>query len=940
MAKYLTLFFCAIYSIAIAQAPNKQKLDHSDFDVWKTISNARISNDGQWVTYALTVERGDPTFFIHHIDSGEAFSFERGTDGRISADSRHVIFQVSTAVDTIRALKRRDVKTKDMPLDTLVIFDLQSRQSERIPAVKSFGISEDWGQWLVYKESIEPATEAAVDTTASGGRESANEKKDSTAKKTKAKPKEFLVIKHLTSDFEQKIPAGKLYTFAEDSPKILISSESKDSTFDPGVYLFDAASKGLQAIHQEKGDYKYLSFDKAGEQVAFLADLDTTDSKIRPFELFFWTTQQKEASKIAAIDHLGIDTTWLVSENERLRFSENGSRLFFGVAPPPLLPDTSLLDEDKVNVEVWSWNDERLYTQQEVQKKSDQEYGYDVVWNISANKFWLLNDQEIRDIRYNPDRNARYALGAARESYYKAASWEGYPEYRDIYQIDLETGSKEKIANRIKATPRISPAGKYFYWFNAIDTAWQVYSIENKQIRTITNNRTVPFFDELNDRPMLPNSYGIMGWTKDDAKILIYDRFDIWLADPLSAEEPRRLTDGRKNQLSYRFIQTDPEADFINPDKEWLLYLFDEKTKRSGYASMRLDTKPKQIILEDYQYDRRPNKAKNTERYLYTKESFQRFPDLLVGDRSFRNAKSISDANPQQEKYSWGSIELYEWTSADGQSLQGLLVKPEGFDPNKKYPMIVNFYERSSNRLHRHNAPYPGRSTINYSFYASRGYLIFNPDVPYTVGYPGESAEKAVISGTLALIDEGFVDKKRIGVQGHSWGGYQIAHLITRTNIFRCAESGAPVVNMFSAYGGIRWGSGLSRMFQYENTQSRIGGTIWEYPTRYIENSPIFFLDKVETPVLILHNDEDGAVPWYQGIEFFVGLRRLGKPAWLLNYNGEPHWPVKRQNRLDFNIRMQQFFDYYLMDAPLPLWMERGVPALEKGINQGLELKE
>lgn len=254
--------------------------------------------------------------------------------------------------------------------------------------------------------------------------------------------------------------------------------------------------------------------------------------------------------------------------------------------------------------------------------------------------------------------------------------------------------------------------------------------------------------------------------------------------------------------------------------------------------------------------------------------------------------------------------------------------------------MIVNFYERSSNRLNQHRAPYPGRSTINYSFYASRGYVIFNPDVPYTVGYPGESAEKAVISGTLAMIDEGYIDKDRIGVQGHSWGGYQIAHLITRTNIFRCAESGAPVVNMFSAYGGIRWGSGLSRMFQYENTQSRIGGTIWDYPTRYIENSPIFFLDKIETPVLILHNDEDGAVPWYQGIEFFVGLRRLGKPAWLLNYNGEPHWPVKRQNRLDFNVRMQQFFDHYLKDAPLPIWMEQGVSPIEKGINQGLELKE
>ncbi|MEL6923846.1 MAG: prolyl oligopeptidase family serine peptidase, partial [Bacteroidota bacterium] len=319
---------------------------------------------------------------------------------------------------------------------------------------------------------------------------------------------------------------------------------------------------------------------------------------------------------------------------------------------------------------------------------------------------------------------------------------------------------------------------------------------------------------------------------------------------------------------------------------------------------------------------------------------FRMFPDLRYSNMHFENPRRISFANPQQDNYKWGNIELYNWTSIDGQQLQGLLVKPDDFDPNKQYPMIVNFYERSTNGLHQHRAPYPHRSTINYSFYTSRGYVIFNPDVPYRVGYPGESAYNAVVSGTSALLDEGFVDRERVALQGHSWGGYQIAHIVTKTDLFRCAESGAPVVNMISAYGGIRWGSGMSRMFQYEHTQSRLGGTLWEKPMRYVENSPIFWVDKINTPLLILHNDEDGAVPWYQGIEFFVALRRLGKPAWLLNYNGEPHWPVKLQNRKDFNIRMQQFFDHYLMDAAKPLWMERGVPAIEKGIEQGLELME
>jgi dipeptidyl aminopeptidase/acylaminoacyl peptidase len=246
--------------------------------------------------------------------------------------------------------------------------------------------------------------------------------------------------------------------------------------------------------------------------------------------------------------------------------------------------------------------------------------------------------------------------------------------------------------------------------------------------------------------------------------------------------------------------------------------------------------------------------------------------------------------------------------------------------------MITYFYERMTDQLHHHWTPGYNRSMLNFAQLASRGFLVFIPDIPYRIGYPGESAQNAIISGVTALLDKGFVDKDNLGVQGHSWGGYQIAYLVTKTNIFKCAESGAPVVNMVSAYGGIRWESGMSRMFQYEHTQSRIGGTLWEKPLRYLENSPIFFIDKVSTPLLIMANDKDGAVPWYQGIEFYMGLRRLGKPAWLLNYNEEGHGLVKLQNRKDFQLRMLQFFEHYLKGAPKPVWMEKGVAAIEKGV--------
>ncbi|MDX5480213.1 MAG: prolyl oligopeptidase family serine peptidase, partial [Hymenobacteraceae bacterium] len=291
-------------------------------------------------------------------------------------------------------------------------------------------------------------------------------------------------------------------------------------------------------------------------------------------------------------------------------------------------------------------------------------------------------------------------------------------------------------------------------------------------------------------------------------------------------------------------------------------------------------------------------------------------------------------------EYRWGTVELEDWTSTDGEQLQGLLYKPENIDPKKKYPMMVYFYERSSDGMHNHRVPAPSASVINIPLFVSNDYLVFVPDIVYKDGYPGESAMDCIIPGVQMLVAQGFVDDKNMALQGQSWGGYQIAYMITRTNMFKAAMAGAPVSNMTSAYGGIRWGTGLSRQFQYERTQSRIGGTLWEKPMQFIENSPLFFADRVKTPLLIMHNDQDGAVPWYQGIEYFMALRRLNKPVWMLVYNGEDHNLVQRKNRKDLSVRMSQFFDHHLKGAPAPVWMEQGVPSVVKGKDYGFGLVE
>ncbi|HOO10906.1 MAG TPA: prolyl oligopeptidase family serine peptidase, partial [Cyclobacteriaceae bacterium] len=464
--------------------------------------------------------------------------------------------------------------------------------------------------------------------------------------------------------------------------------------------------------------------------------------------------------------------------------------------------------------------------------------------------------------------NAKVLLGKTNVPYRKAITWEGNVA-QDLYVFHLPEGTKKKVATAVKGYADLSPKANYIYWYSDPDTAWFSYSVKTEKTANLTGGLDVTFADELDDHPDYPGQYGAAGWTANDELFIAYDRYDLWALDPENKKAPVNLTKiGRQQKVVFRYVKLDPEERSIDPGKDLLLSAFDETTKASGYYTLSLKNgKLTRRIMEDYRFDD-VKKARQADQLLFTRQSFREFPDLwTTSGLRFSAPKKISDANPQMKNYFWGNVELVKWNSLDNIPLEGLLYKPEGFDPKKKYPMIVYFYERNSNNLHDYTPPTPLRSTINRTTYVSDGYLVFVPDIVYKIGFPGESAFNCIMSGVNSLIDKGFVDEKNIGVQGHSWGGYQTAYLVTRTNLFKAAEAGAIVSNMTSAYGGIRWGSGMSRMFQYERTQSRIGGTLWEKPLLYIENSPLFFADKIETPLLLLHNDADTAVPWYQGIE-------------------------------------------------------------------------
>jgi dipeptidyl aminopeptidase/acylaminoacyl peptidase len=393
--------------------------------------------------------------------------------------------------------------------------------------------------------------------------------------------------------------------------------------------------------------------------------------------------------------------------------------------------------------------------------------------------------------------------------------------------------------------------------------------------------------------------------------------------------------EGRRTKTALRVQEIEPEDEEradrgLDPAKPLYLRGESEATRATGFYRLAFgaSARPQRLIWGDRAY-RFVTKARNAPTLLISSSRFDQYPDLYATDSSFSQLQKVTDGGQQMQPFLWGRAEPIEFKNVDGIQLKATLYKPDNFDPGKKYPLLVYIYERLSQNRHNFVNPAPGHN-INFSLYVSNGYLVLTPDIVYTVGNPGQSALKCVLPAVQAVVDQGFVDEKAIGIQGHSWGGYQIAYMVTQTDRFRAAEAGAPVGNMTSAYSGIRWGSGMPRQFQYEQTQSRIGATLYDSPLKYLENSPVFHIGRVKTPLLILHNDQDDAVPWYQGIELFLALRRNGKEAYLFNYNGEFHGLRRRHNQKDYAVRMQQFFDHLLKGASRPEWMERGIPFLER----------
>ena len=966
----LLCLFALLSSTSLTWAQQSRKpINHGDYDSWRTIQGQQISRDGKFVAYAYLPEDGDGEIVVRNLASGGEWRAPRGyrppttppEDGNVAefqaaqarlvrpaltADSRFVIFSIEPTKDEVKKAKRDKKRPEDMPKNALGIMDLASGQVTRIERVKNFQVPEDGAGFLAYlfeakpeDKKPEPQKDAAKPQPSGAQPAATSPQTPPTAapstpameKPGKEKKKEYgsnLVLRNMATTTERTFNDVLDYSFSKDARSLVYAVSSREDETN-GVYLVAPQNESAAplALITGKGKYQKLTWDEDQTQLAFISDRGDAEARQPKFAIYHWNRRDDKANEIVSIRSANFRKDFVVSEKASLAFALDGSRLFFGNAPPPEPEkdaDKEMLDDEKVLVDLWNWKDDYIQPIQKVRAEQDRNRSYRAVFHFKDRRLVQLADETMETV--SPSNDGRYAIGADDRAYRRLRDWDA--GYSDYYLINTEDGSRKLLAQKRQGNLSLSPSATYATYFDGKD--WHSLSVPGGKDVNLTKNLPVNFWDEDTDTPSTPGSYGSAGWAKDDKYFLIYDRYDIWQVRP-DGEGARNLTDGvgRKQRTELRYVRLDPRERSIDPAKPLLLHAENEDTRDSGFYRDRIDGgMPERLIMSARDYSN-PTRAKDADVLMLTAARFDQFPDLLISGPDFKNISKVSDGDKQRAQFNWGTSELISYKNADGIPLKGMLIKPEDFDPARKYPMIVYIYEKLSQGLHSFRNPAPGTS-INPTFYASNGYLVFMPDIIYTIGYPGQSALKCVLPAVQAVVDKGFVDENAIGIQGHSWGGYQIAYMVTQTNRFKAAAPGAAVSNMTSAYSGIRWGTGLPRQFQYERTQSRIGGSLWEYPMRFLENSPVFRADRVQTPLLMINNDEDDAVPWYQGIEYFLALRRLNKEVYLFSYNGEKHGLRKRQNQKDYTRRLQEFFDHFLKGAPAPEWMEKGIPYIQR----------
>jgi dipeptidyl aminopeptidase/acylaminoacyl peptidase len=912
---YLFRIVCllSLFTLLASSADAQKQFTFEDVMKFEDIRNPVISGDGEWAAYGVWPELGDGEVRIQLTSGLTEFVIERGAQPQLTHNG-------SWAGALIQPPAVPEPGTKnDENRQALTLLNSTTGDTLGFADVRSFYFTDN-GEWAVIHHNRPKELEDAAKKNTHIGYP--------------------LTLIHLNSR------SVKTLNFITESTADSTSSWFAYSVVDTSgtensLRLIDLTDHNTSETTLATGQlslHSNLTWDDDRAKLAFTSARIDTATNFLPgdAEILLADAETGEISTLVSPNQ--VHSGYRLRSQNRLTWTNDGKRLFFGVQEAAMVqldetqaPDDSLTADNLYNTDrilreiegdVWHWDDPLIKTHEKQTWNSRKNHLYTAVYHLDRNEVVQLATTNLPDVQVV--HHSGKTIGYSDLPYRKLRTWDG--TYRDVYLVDVATGEKEQILEKHRFRAELSPGGFQVAWFDGID--WHVRNTRDGVLRNLTEAIDSPFADEENDRPQPSGSYGIAGWTDRDQSVLIYDKYDIWQFD-LNSGSQLKITGnaGRPEQRIFRIYDTDPDKEAFSRNERLLLTMYHDHNKNYGFYEGRVGREGVSRLIEDEKQFRIISKADNSNILLFTRESYTEYPNLWISPNlSFRNPRQITDLHTDlTDTYAWGQAELVDWLNADGKPVQGVLIYPGNYEAGKRYPVFIYYYERFSQRLYEFNKPVTNHRP-NFAQFASDGYAVFLPDIWFDVPIPGYSATKNLVPGVQKLIEMGIADPDAIGLHGHSWSGYLTAQVITQTDIFAAAVAGAPVGNMTSAYSGIRWGTGLARQFQYEQTQSRLGVSMWENLSPYIENSPVFYADRINTPILIQHGDADEAVPWYQSIELYLALRRLGKESVFLQYHDEPHHLRKFANRLDYAIKMKEYMDHYLKGSPAPAWITDGIP--------------
>jgi dienelactone hydrolase len=932
-----------------AQSSSAKKiLTLADYGRWSRITSTSLSGDGHWAAYIYQPNDGDGTLHIKQLDGDKQYAIPLGSAPAFSDDSRFAVYYVSPPERAAGAAAvagrggrpgAPGVTPPGVPsgvppavppavpqagggaavraaVRRLELLNLASGEKSPIPNAATFKFSKG-SRWLAVRLN----------------------KADATAKQNGAD----LIVRDLTSGSARNIGNVNLYDF-DDAGRLLAYTVDAVDRLGNGIYLLDPASSESRALNTESADFDQIAWSADGAALAVLRGDKPKDSKQKVNALLAWTGVGSASPTFTEYDPAS-DASFpkgvVLSEFAQPRWSKDRSRIFIGLKDQEAEPPSST--EPKANVDVWHWKDPEPQSVQMVQIAQERRSTLAAALFLDGKRLVRLADSSMRTVQ--PVSTGKWVVGRLDAPYRGEVSWGG--SRADLYRVNSATAERTLIAKGLTRTYGASPDGRWFLFLQNKHVF--AFDLENGKNVALDSKAGRSFVDEDDDHPYEKPIYGVAGWSKDGTSVLLYDKYDVFQI-ALDGGAVTNLTSGvgRAQQIQFRVVRFGAagrvgrggrggggaavdEDEGIDLAKPLLLSAYGDRTKKSGYWQVVAGESPKSLIYEDKSIGA-ADKAANADRVLFTQQSFTEFPDVWVTNTTFTAPRRVTDANPQLADYAWGKKVLIDFVNSKGNKLQGTLTLPANYEPGKKYPMIVYFYEIVSNTHNQFSMPvYDDRPHM--STYASQGYLVFQPDVVYEIGRPGSSAVDCVTSAVRKVIALGYADPKHIGLQGHSWGGYQSSYIVTQTDMFAAVVTGAPPADLTSFYDQLYKRTGTVQQGIMEIGQVRMGANVtpWTAHELYESQSPVHNVQKIKTPFLILQGTADGAVDWMQGLEWFNAARRNGKNVIFLSYPDEPHHLAKKENQKDFQIRMKQYFDHYLKDAPPPKWMTDGVPQIRKG---------